>query len=196
VPRRQRATAGGLRGSSATVRVLIGHGRVGSVAAGHTEPVRLTLTARGRRLLSRVGGVKVELRIAGRGTSGRTLRTTDRVRLLPVQTRVVTSRGLFGRNSAAMSVSGRRSLRRLARRLNRVKSVVCTGYTDSTGSSGYNVSLALARARAVCGTLHALHPSIAVRVRSAGENRPAASNRTSAGRAQNRRVELRLRYRR
>jgi outer membrane protein OmpA-like peptidoglycan-associated protein len=196
VPRRQRATAGGLRGSSARVRVLIGHGRVGSVAAGHTEPVRLTLTARGRRLLSRVGGVKVELRIAGRGTSGRTLRTTDRVRLLPVQTRVVTSRGLFGRNSAAMSVSGRRSLRRLARRLNRVKSVVCTGYTDSTGSSGYNVSLALARARAVCGTLHALHPSIAVRVRSAGENRPAASNRTSAGRAQNRRVELRLRYRR
>jgi hypothetical protein len=49
--------------------------------------MRLTLTARGRRLLSRVGGVKVELRIAGRATSGRTLRTSDQVRLLPAQTR-------------------------------------------------------------------------------------------------------------
>lgn len=187
---------GPLTGSSATVRVLVGYGRVGAVAAGHSEPVRLTLTPRGRRLLSRLGGVKVELRIAGRGTTGRTLRTTDRVRLLPEQARVVTSPGLFGPNSAAMSASGRRSVRRLSRRLAHVKSVVCTGYADSTGSSGYNVSLALARARAICGALHGLHPKIAVRVRSAGENRPKASNRTSAGRAENRRVELRLHYRR
>jgi outer membrane protein OmpA-like peptidoglycan-associated protein len=195
VPRR-RSKPGSLSGSSVSVRVLVGYGRVGAVAAGHSEPVRLTLTPRGRRLLSRLGGVKVELRIAGRGATGRTLRTTDRVRLLPEQARVVTSPGLFGPNSAAMSASGRRSVRRLARRLAHVKSVVCTGYADSTGASGYNVSLALSRARAVCGALHALRPSLAVRVRSAGENRPKASNRTSAGRAENRRVELRLHYRR
>jgi outer membrane protein OmpA-like peptidoglycan-associated protein len=196
VPRRHGKPGGTLSGSSATVWVLVGYGRVGAVAAGRSEPVRLTLTPRGRRLLSRLGGVRVELRIAGRGTAGRTLRTTDRVRLLPVQARVVTSRGLFASNSAAMSASGQRSVRRLVRRLHHVRSVVCTGYADSTGGSGYNVSLALARARAVCGALHALHPNIAVRVRSAGENRPAASNRTSAGRTENRRVELRLRYRR
>jgi outer membrane protein OmpA-like peptidoglycan-associated protein len=194
VPRR-RGKRGSLSGSSATVLVLIGYGRVGAVGAGRSEPVRLTLTPRGRRLLSRLGGVKVELRIAGRGTTGRTLRTTDRVRLLPEQARAVTSPGLFTSNSAAMSASGRRSVRRLARRLARVKFVVCTGYTDSTGSSGYNVSVALARARAVCGALHALRPRIAVRVRGAGENRPLASNRSAAGRAENRRVELRLRYR-
>jgi outer membrane protein OmpA-like peptidoglycan-associated protein len=191
----RRGKRGPLSGSSATVRVLVGYGRVGAVAAGHSEPVRLTLTPRGRRLLSRLGGVNVELRIAGRGTTGRTLRTTDRVRLLPEQARVVTSPGLFASNSAAMSASGHRSVRRLARRLAHVKSVVCTGYADSIGSSGYNVSVALARARAVCGALHALRPRLAVRVRSAGENRPKASNRTSAGRAENRRVELRLRYR-
>jgi outer membrane protein OmpA-like peptidoglycan-associated protein len=196
VPRRHGKPGGTLGGSSATVRVLVGYGKVGAVAADRSAPVRLTLTPRGRRLLSRLGGVKVELRIAGRGTAGGTLRTTDRVRLLPVQARVVTSRGLFASNSAAISASGRRSIGRVARRLRHVRSVVCTGYTDSTGNSGYNVSLALARARAVCGALHALHPSIAVRVRSAGENRPAASNRTSAGRTENRRVELRLRYRR
>jgi outer membrane protein OmpA-like peptidoglycan-associated protein len=194
VPRR-RSKPGSLSGSSVTVRVLVGYGRVGAVAAGNSEPVRLTLTPRGRQLLSRLGGVKVELRIAGRGTTGRTLRTTDLVRLLPEQARVVTSPGLFAPNSAAMSASGRRSVRRLARRLAHVKSVVCTGYTDSTGSSGYNVSLALARARAVCGTLHARNGRIAGRVRGAGEDRPLASNRTAAGRAQNRRVELRLRYR-
>lgn len=194
VPSR-RGKRGSLSGSSATVRVLVGYGRVGAVAAGDSEPVRLTLTPRGRRLLSRLGGVRVELRIAGRGTAGRTLRTTDRVRLLPEQARVVTAPGLFASNSAAMSASGRRSVRRIARRLAHVKSVVCTGYADSTGDSGYNVSVALARARAVCGALHALRPKLAVRLRSAGENRPAASNRTAAGRAENRRVELRLRYR-
>ena len=194
VPRR-RGKQGSLSGSSATVEVLVGYGRVGAVAAGASKRVRLTLTPSGRRLLSRLGGVRVHLRIAGRGMTGRTLRTTDRVRLLPEQVRVVTSPGLFASNSAAMSASGRRSVRRLARRLARVRSVVCTGYADSTGSSGYNVSLARARARAVCGALRARNGKLAVRVRSAGENRPAASNRTSVGRAENRRVELRLRYR-
>ena len=175
--------------------MLVGYGRVGAVAAGHSEPVRLTLTPRGRRLLDRLGGVKVELRIAGRATSGKTLRSGDRVRLLPKQSRVVTSSGAFAGNSAWMSPSGRRSVSLLARKLHHVKTAVCTGYADSTGSSGYNVQLALARAKAVCAMLRAGRRGLAVRVRSAGENRPAASNRTAAGRAENRRVEVRLRYR-
>jgi outer membrane protein OmpA-like peptidoglycan-associated protein len=195
VPRRHRKPAGSLSGSSATVLVLVGYGRVGAVAAGHSEPVRLTLTPRGRRLLDRLGGVKVELRIAGRATSGKILRSGDRVRLLPRQSRVVTSSGAFAGNAAWMSPSGRRSVSLLARKLHHVKTAVCTGYADSTGSSGYNVQLALARAKAVCAMLRAGRRSLAVRVRSAGENRPAASNRTAAGRAENRRVEVRLRYR-
>jgi outer membrane protein OmpA-like peptidoglycan-associated protein len=194
LPRRHRKPAGTLSGSSATVRVLVGYGRVGAVAAGHSEPVRLTLTPRGRRLLARLGGVKVELRIAGRATSGKTLRSRDRVRLLPKQSRVVTSSGAFGGDSARMSASGRRSVSRLARKLHHVKTVVCTGYTDSIGTSAYNAQLALARARAVCGLLQGARRGIVVRVRSAGENRPAASNRTAAGRSENRRVEVRLRY--
>jgi outer membrane protein OmpA-like peptidoglycan-associated protein len=194
VPRRS-GKRGSLSGSSTTVLVLVGYGRVGAVAAGGSEPVRLTLTARGRRLLSQVGGVKVELRIAGRATSGRTLRTSDQVRLLPAQARLVTSRGLFAVDSAAMSAAGRRSVRRLAGTLHHVKSVVCTGYTDSIGDAAYNERLAFVRARAVCRALDARNGRIAVRVRGAGEDRPRASNRSAAGRAQNRRVELRLRYR-
>jgi outer membrane protein OmpA-like peptidoglycan-associated protein len=155
----------------------------------------LTLTRRGRRLLSRVGGVKLELRIVGRAVSGQTLRVSDRMRVLPQQVRVVTGRGTFAGNSPAMSRAGRRSVRRLARRLHHVKTVVCTGYTDSIGSYAYNASLALARARTVCGALRARRPNIAMRVRSAGETRPSASNRTAAGRVLNRRVVVHLRYR-
>ncbi|MGH2943385.1 MAG: hypothetical protein ACRDLN_11505, partial [Solirubrobacteraceae bacterium] len=130
------------------VRVLVARGRIGSVAAGASKRVRLTLTVFGRRVLSRVGGVKVELRIAGRATTGQTLRTSDRVRLLPVQARVVTSRGIFASGSAVMSPAGRRSVNRLAGRLARVKTIVCTGYADSIGDFAYNASLALARAKA------------------------------------------------
>jgi outer membrane protein OmpA-like peptidoglycan-associated protein len=176
-------------------RVLVGRGKVGAVASGSSEPVKLTLTPRGRRLLSRVGGVKVELSIAGRGTSGKTLHATDQARLLPAQTRLVTARGLFASDSPSMSASGRRYVNRLARKLHHVKTVVCTGYTDSMGNSAYNERLALARAKAVCSALRTRNPKIVVRVRSAGENRPKASNRTAAGRERNRRVELRLRYR-
>jgi outer membrane protein OmpA-like peptidoglycan-associated protein len=177
------------------VRVLVGRGRVGAVAAGASAPVRLTLTARGRRLLSRVGGVKVQLSIAGRGTSGQTLRASDEVRLLPEQTRVVSFHGRFAPGSAWLSASERRSVRRLERDLDHVKTIVCTGYTDSLGSSAYNERLALARAKAVCAVLHSQNRKIAVRARSAGEDNPLATNRTAAGRAENRRVELRLRYR-
>jgi outer membrane protein OmpA-like peptidoglycan-associated protein len=155
----------------------------------------LTLTSRGRRLLSRVGGVKLELRIAGRTVSGQTLRVSDRMRVLPQQVRVVTARGTFAGNSPVMSGAGRRVVRRLALRLQHVKKVVCTGYTDSIGSYAYNASLALARARAVCGALRARSPNVAMRARGAGETRPSASNRTAAGRVQNRRVVVRLLYR-
>jgi hypothetical protein len=52
------------------------------------------------------------------------------------------------------------------------------------------------RCRPRGGVLRVGHRGLAVRVRSAGEDRPAASDRTAAGRAENMRVEVRLRYRR
>lgn len=192
--RAARALAGSAR-SGSVVRVLVGRGRIGAVPAGATRRVRLTLTRRGRRLLSRVGGVKLELRIAGRTASGQTLRVSDRMRVLPPQVRVATARGTFAGNSPVMSRAGRRFVRRLARSLQHVKKVVCTGYTDSIGSFAYNASLALARARTVCGALHAGRPNVAMRARGAGETHPSASNRTAAGRVLNRRVVVRVSYR-
>jgi outer membrane protein OmpA-like peptidoglycan-associated protein len=65
------------------------------------------------------------------------------------------------------------------------------GHTDSTGSRLLNRGLALSRARVVKEFLmrHGVSPHQMV-VRGYAWSRPIASNRTAAGRAQNRRVEL------
>lgn len=65
------------------------------------------------------------------------------------------------------------------------------GHTDSTGSDAYNSQLSQRRARAVADYL-AAHGVSASRLHAVGkgESYPVASNDTSAGRSQNRRVEV------
>lgn len=68
-----------------------------------------------------------------------------------------------------------------------------TGHTDSTGDAGYNLRLSERRAESVGSYLirtGILSQRIATQ--GLGEGRPVASNSTSAGRSQNRRVEIRL----
>jgi outer membrane protein OmpA-like peptidoglycan-associated protein len=71
--------------------------------------------------------------------------------------------------------------------------VVTEGHTDSLGSAEYNQDLSVRRAEAVYRYL--VNRGIAperLSVRGFGETQPVASNETEAGRAQNRRVELRV----
>ncbi len=66
------------------------------------------------------------------------------------------------------------------------------GYTDSKGSAGYNKELAMKRAESVENWM-VEHGSISksnVSLHPVGEARPVASNATSSGREQNRRVEI------
>lgn len=65
------------------------------------------------------------------------------------------------------------------------------GHTDSTGSDAYNSQLSQRRARSVAEYL-ASHGVSASRLQTVGmgESHPIASNDTSSGRAQNRRVEI------
>ena len=65
------------------------------------------------------------------------------------------------------------------------------GHTDSTGSEAYNSQLSQRRARAVADYL-AAHGVSASRLHAVGkgESHPVASNDNSAGRSQNRRVEV------
>jgi outer membrane protein OmpA-like peptidoglycan-associated protein len=68
-----------------------------------------------------------------------------------------------------------------------------TGHTDSTGSDAYNLQLSQQRANSVAAYLiNQGTDSRRFLVNGAGESQPIASNNTEAGRAQNRRVEIKL----
>jgi outer membrane protein OmpA-like peptidoglycan-associated protein len=72
--------------------------------------------------------------------------------------------------------------------------IVAEGHTDSDGSDEYNEALSFRRADSVRDYLVA--GGIAanrITVEGHGESKPVASNQTADGRAQNRRVELRIR---
>lgn len=70
--------------------------------------------------------------------------------------------------------------------------VEITGHTDSTGSDNYNIALSQRRAQSVANylTSHGVNQRIITTGR--GETAPIASNDTAAGRAQNRRVEIKI----
>jgi outer membrane protein OmpA-like peptidoglycan-associated protein len=71
--------------------------------------------------------------------------------------------------------------------------VQVAGYTDSTGSASHNQRLSERRAQAVLSYLksHGLR-SQSYAAQGFGSANPVASNATTAGRAQNRRVEVRV----
>ncbi len=65
------------------------------------------------------------------------------------------------------------------------------GYTDSVGSAAYNLALSERRASSVMTALVALGvPTGQLSTRAFGEDSPAASNDSAAGRQMNRRVEV------
>lgn len=71
--------------------------------------------------------------------------------------------------------------------------VIAEGHTDSKGTDTYNQALSVRRANAVREYL--VKGGVAasrIKVEGLGESRPVASNETADGRAQNRRVELRV----
>ena len=72
--------------------------------------------------------------------------------------------------------------------------IVITGHSDTTGSAEHNLQLSQARASAVRSWMRRLGdiPDSCLAVQGNGANHPLASDRTEAGRAANRRVEIRL----
>ena len=65
------------------------------------------------------------------------------------------------------------------------------GHTDSKGSKAYNQKLSERRAKAVADFLRTFGVKNNMSVSGMGETQPVADNATDAGRAQNRRVEIR-----
>jgi outer membrane protein OmpA-like peptidoglycan-associated protein len=100
---------------------------------------------------------------------------------------------LFDTNKATLKPGADQKLERLATFMqnNPKERVIVEGYSDSTGSEDHNQELSQRRAQAVADAL-AAHGVPAARYQAVGRGQafPVATNSTSAGRQQNRRVEV------
>ena len=101
----------------------------------------------------------------------------------------------FEFDSARLTADSSETLDNAVTTLNRNPdiNVECAGHTDSTGSDAYNQKLSEQRAHSVCEYL-ATHGIERARLteHGYGETKPIADNSTEAGRAENRRVVLRI----
>ncbi|MDA8111830.1 MAG: OmpA family protein [Nitrospiraceae bacterium] len=100
---------------------------------------------------------------------------------------------LFGVNKATIKPGGIKNIDKLADFMKEDphRNVMIEGYTDNTGSRDYNQTLSEKRAEAVRDAL--VDKSIdsqRIVTKGFGEDYPVASNKTAAGRQQNRRVEI------
>ena len=101
----------------------------------------------------------------------------------------------FAYNSADVQPQFRRTLDQVAETLAQYNQTYIDvyGHTDSTGSDAYNQTLSERRARSVADYLssHGVQ-SARIGTRGYGKTQPIASNDTDAGRAANRRVEVKI----
>lgn len=101
---------------------------------------------------------------------------------------------LFEVNSAAILPESAEALATIAELMTEQPSMelLVVGHTDNTGDYDYNLSLSLERAQSVVTWLRDQHGISGDRLQAAGAGMmaPVTTNRTEAGRAQNRRVEL------
>jgi OmpA-OmpF porin, OOP family len=102
----------------------------------------------------------------------------------------------FGFNKDNLTPDAKSSLDQLANDVSSTKGYILTveGATDSVGDSEYNYQLSQRRADAVIQYLAAERniPPYKIYVIGLGKDKPVDSNKTPAGRAKNRRVDVRL----
>ena len=106
----------------------------------------------------------------------------------------VEDNGMFDTNSAQLSASGLRQVRKIAAVMKQGDQngvVLIVGHTDATGSASWNQKLSEQRAQSVGRILQqaGLNPQ-KLYFQGAGSSRPLADNATYDGRAANRRVEI------
>lgn len=103
---------------------------------------------------------------------------------------------LFGFNKDVLTKAAKADLDKIAANIASTKGyiVAIEGSTDSVGDAQYNYDLSQRRASAVIQYLASEHqvPAYKIYVIGLGKDKPVDSNKTSAGRAKNRRVDVRL----
>lgn len=103
---------------------------------------------------------------------------------------------LFATDSATVSSAAAQNIYKVARNLQQYPNsrIEVVGHTDSTGTAAYNQQLSERRAQSVASLL--VQGGVAnsrIAAYGRGQTQPVASNDTTAGRAQNRRVEIIIR---
>ncbi len=102
----------------------------------------------------------------------------------------------FGFNKDNLTAKAQETLDQLAANIASTKGyiVALEGGTDSVGSADYNYDLSQRRAKSVIQYLATKYnvPAHKIYVIGLGKDKPAESNKTSNGRADNRRVDVRL----
>jgi outer membrane protein OmpA-like peptidoglycan-associated protein len=100
----------------------------------------------------------------------------------------------FAFDSSALQPAGKNALNNLSGVLRQYPETLLeiTGHTDSTGAEKYNMQLSDRRANSVASYLSAQGVQQRMIISGVGETNPVASNDTEAGRAQNRRVEMKI----
>lgn len=100
---------------------------------------------------------------------------------------------LFDFDKAVLKPEGKSKLDDLTSKLQGInlEVIIAVGHTDSVGTDAYNQKLSVRRAEAVKAYLQAkgIEPN-RIYTEGKGEKQPVASNKTAAGRAKNRRVEI------
>ncbi len=99
----------------------------------------------------------------------------------------------FDFDKAVLKPAGKKSLDDLVSKLSdmNLEVIIAVGHTDSIGTDAYNQKLSIRRAEAVKAYLKGKGvEENRIYTEGKGEKQPEASNKTSAGRAKNRRVEI------
>lgn len=130
-----------------------------------------------------------ELRAELAATGVQVVESDDSIRL------IMPGNITFKTDSSDINASFYPVLNSVARVLKKYKNstVLVSGHTDSTGSAEYNLTLSRDRAQSVAAYLQGQGvKSSRFEVMGLGSSNPIASNETDAGRAQNRRVEIKI----
>lgn len=100
---------------------------------------------------------------------------------------------LFDSEKFALKPATKTNLNNLAETLQKYEDtkILVEGHTDASGADDYNMTLSEKRAKSVADYIIQLGvKSSRITTKGYGENQPVADNETTAGKAQNRRVEM------
>lgn len=165
----------------------IGRGQTILDQATHRVRVEVRLNALGKALAARPGGTRAMARADGWvGSTEQTLHAGHGTKVVTKVTPVAHAVH-FEANSAELRAIDKGFLAELRHRMGPVSSIVCEGYTDSSGDGEGDKALGLKRAQNTCAFL-SKSLDVEVRAVSRGEARPADSS------ALNRRTEITLKY--